>query len=132
MATRIGRPLEDIVGHDLFTFLPGRIAESRMAHIGEVLRTGKPVEFTDQRNGRSYANHIFPGFDASGKVWSVAAVAFDVTELRTAEEDLRERENLLRLGLDAARRRADGKCHRGCRSTVVDRTAGGGQGDALG
>ena len=43
MATRIGRPLEDIIGHDLFAFLPGPIAESRIAHIGEVLRTGKRV-----------------------------------------------------------------------------------------
>ena len=103
MAARLGRTVDELLGHNLFSFVPGPVAETRSARIDEVLRSAKALVFYDERQGRHYANHIFPGFDSAGRVWAIAGVAIDITEVTLAEQRLSRREELLRFGFEVVR-----------------------------
>ena len=58
--------------------------------MAEVVRTGKPVRFEDQRSGRYIENAMHPVLDEQGKVAAVAILAIDRTEHKRAEAALKQ------------------------------------------
>jgi signal transduction histidine kinase len=104
LADRLGRPIEEILERDAFSFLPDRaLARARAAQVEQVFATGQSSVFHDFNNGRHYANHLSPVSGANGEVWAVGIIAIDVTDLRRAEAAAKRQEELLRFGLEAAR-----------------------------
>jgi hypothetical protein len=65
------------------------VARSRREQSGKVVRSGKPLSFQDEREGRFFDISVYPIFDAEGKVERVAIFAVDITERRQAMEALK-------------------------------------------
>lgn len=91
-ARRLKRTEEEVVGANIYSFLPPDLAESRRARVEEVLRTGQPVCFEDERAGLKLEHHVHPVKDAAGVVRKLAIFGRDVTAARAAEAALRAAE----------------------------------------
>jgi len=88
MARSLGATAEDLVGGPAFDLLPPTLAGPRRARVEQALRTGRPLQWEDERNGRSFLNHVYPVPDATGNPARVAVFAFDLTERKRADEQL--------------------------------------------
>ncbi|MEO8049817.1 MAG: PAS domain S-box protein, partial [Acidobacteriota bacterium] len=92
------RTLEDSVGKNFFDLAyPQDLAERLQRQIQDVIRTKAPVRdhtpFTDPNGETGYYEYIFvPVLAQDGQVQAVAGSTRDITELRRAEEAIRESE----------------------------------------
>jgi PAS domain S-box-containing protein len=94
--TRINKQNEsEVLGHHFSEFVPPQIAISRQEKLDEVFKTGKPLEFEDERNNRMYSHNFFP-VNKDGKVSFVVTFSTDITKRKTAEANLKESEDRLR------------------------------------
>ncbi len=89
-ARRLGRPIEEIVGRTPYDVLPSEIAAVRMNYFEEVVRTGEPIRFADERFDRCLENAMHPILDEQGKVAAVAVLGVDQTEGKQAQEALKQ------------------------------------------
>ncbi|HLP04228.1 MAG TPA: PAS domain S-box protein [Paludibacter sp.] len=92
---RFGRKGSDMVGHYLKEFLSASLYESRFSHMEKVVKTGKPVQFIDERDRFILENTFFPVF-SNGKVVAVANFSRDITKLKRAEKAIVDSEKKLR------------------------------------
>ncbi|HEX3000891.1 MAG TPA: PAS domain S-box protein [Methanoregula sp.] len=81
---------EELIGSDAYSLLSSDLAELRLRNIGEVVRTGQPLIFTDDRTGHHYENHLSPVTDPEGVVTAVAVYSRDITEARNGHRELRD------------------------------------------
>ncbi|MBN1345227.1 MAG: response regulator [Phycisphaerae bacterium] len=91
-AERLGKPADELVGASVYALFPPALAESRRARIEEVVRSGAPVRYEDEREERCFDSHLYPVSDADGKVNAVAIFARDVTERKKADQERRSLE----------------------------------------
>ena len=96
-AQRLGKSAERLIGMGIYDYLPTDIAKYRKAKGDEVVCSGKPIRFQDERGGRYYDNNIYPVFDDEGKVSAIAVFSGDITERKRAEEALRQSEERLKI-----------------------------------
>ena len=68
MAKNLGKPAGELVGCNLYELFPPDVAQRRMTNIQEVIKTGKPLAFLDQRKDFIFETHFFPVLDKSGDV----------------------------------------------------------------
>lgn len=97
LAERIGRSVDELIGRCIYDFLPPKVAEARRAKADEVFRSGKPLRYLDERDGKFLDSQLCPLFDAEGKVDRLAVFTGDITERRRAEEVLKYRSELENL-----------------------------------
>ncbi len=91
-AKRLDHSIEDLLGKNVFDYLPQEIGESRKQKVNEALQSGRMVQFDDVKNDRIFSHHIFPIRDQSGTIDRVAIFGADITEKRRAEEAIRQSE----------------------------------------
>jgi DNA-binding CsgD family transcriptional regulator/PAS domain-containing protein len=87
---RLGRTVEEMVGSNIDDLLPADVAKHRKKECRRVIRTGQPVRFEDEREGRMMDTTVYPVFDERGKVIQFAIYSRDITDQRRAEEALQE------------------------------------------
>jgi len=87
-ADALGKNIDELVGLCAFDLFSSDISESRKAHHEEVLESGKPVRYEDEREGKWWDTNVYPIFDAQGRVVRVAIFSRDVTDQKHAEEAL--------------------------------------------
>lgn len=91
-----------VVGANLYGLFPQPVAEMQRARVEEVIRTGRPLRFEEDRFDRQFDNYIHPLHDVEGKVVLLAVFGRDVTEHKRAERQaqqlavLEERQRLAR------------------------------------
>ncbi len=85
-AERYDKSLEQMVDTNFYDLLPSDLMASRKAQITEVIRTGKPLHFEDERNGMILDHRIYPVFGARGEVTRIAIFARDVTVHKWVED----------------------------------------------
>lgn len=85
-AKRFNRPINEIIGHNLYEFLPVEIATSRKKYIDTAFRTGTPVFFEDERNNIHFETNVYPILNAEGKTERVAIFARDITVQKRAQK----------------------------------------------
>jgi len=95
-AEAVGRGVEEVVGKLVFDLFPPDVADSRRAMVERALRSARPVQIDDERDGRLYDATVYPILDAEGTVRRLAVFARDVTDERRAQETLRESEERFR------------------------------------
>lgn len=101
-AQRLGTTVLRLIGTGAAESFSPEVAASRSAHLEEVVRTGQPVHFEDERAGRWMDNYIQPVCDTGGRVIRLAIFGFDVTTRKLVEEQrarlaaLEERQHLAR------------------------------------
>jgi PAS domain S-box-containing protein len=100
MARRLHRPVEELVGTCVYDFIPPQTARARRLHVAQVIESGQPVHFEDERFGRVMDNLIYPVFDQSGQVKHMAILGTDITERKQADELLRESEDKFKYMFD--------------------------------
>ncbi len=106
MARRLGRTKEATVGTCLYDLLPPEFAVARRAKVDAVVRTGKPLRFEDEREGRVTDHSIYPMADAQGTVTRVAIFGRDITERKRSEA---ERERLQARLMEAQKMESVGR-----------------------
>lgn len=89
-AHRLGKSVDEIMGKNIYDFIPPKVAESRRVKADEVIRTGEPTQFEDIRLGRYILNSIYPVIDNNGKVDRLAIFGYDITELKQTEKKLKQ------------------------------------------
>ena len=90
VARRLGTTVDEITGQRIRSFMPPEVAANRNEHVAEVVRTGKPIRYEDQRSGRHFENTMHPVLDEQGKVAAVAILAIDRTDRKRAEQALKQ------------------------------------------
>lgn len=95
-AQRFGKPVEELIGTNVFSYLTPELAKNRKAKVDEVIRTGKPVRFDDSRNNRFFDNYLHPIFDSKGNVLRISVWVIDFTERKLAVDALRASEEKFR------------------------------------
>jgi len=93
---RLARKREDVVGILSDSVLPPDLAQERRRKISEVVRTRKPVRFTDENRGTWFDNVAYPILDYQGNVARLAIIARDITDQKRAEAALKESEEKYR------------------------------------
>ena len=88
---------EELLGRTIFDCFPEEIAVRERAHLDEVLRSGRPTRYEERRGSRIFDTHLYPVYDAGGKVVRVAIFSLDITELKKTEEELRRAQEELSL-----------------------------------
>ncbi len=84
-ASRLGESTDNLIGQNVFEYFPSDLAKARQIRFQKVVQTGRPVRFEDIRAERWYDNHMYPVFDAQGRVIRVAVYARDITERKRME-----------------------------------------------
>lgn len=84
---------ENIIGKTDFEFLPPTVAKAVRENDAIVISSGKHVyneETVPDLNGspRLYSTSKFPLYNKSGKIYAVAGISTDITEMKTIEENL--------------------------------------------
>ncbi len=78
------------------------LAEHRRERFGEVIQSGHPLRFSDERDGRWLEHSLYPIFDSRGRVSRLVIYTQDITDRRRSEEALRQSETLLKSIFQAA------------------------------
>jgi PAS domain S-box-containing protein len=85
----------NFLGKHFSEFLTPSTARLRKEKMDEVFKTGKPVVYEDERDGRFFNHNFFPVFKDT-EVSSIVSYSTDITIRKKAEETLKESEDRLR------------------------------------
>lgn len=89
VSARFGKPMDELVGANIFDLFPPALAEKRRTDLGKVLETRAELRMVDERQGLVLDNHVVPILDeATGAVSRIAVFSRDITEQRQAEEKI--------------------------------------------
>ncbi len=100
LARRFDREIDEMVGNSIFDYFAPEVARSRKALVERAADSGKPVACTDFRDGLWLESCYYPVFDGGGAVAKIAVYSRDVTEIRRAQEALRESEERYRTAIE--------------------------------
>jgi PAS domain S-box-containing protein len=89
MAARFGMRREEFIGKCLWDLLSPEVMEIRNHHILKSFNTGQAERWVDFRDGGWFESCATPVLDEQGNITKVALLAFDITERKRAEEELK-------------------------------------------
>src|SRR5262249_52934581 len=97
----LGEEGRDLIGVNLFVYF--QTTDPEFGPIAAHLRAleGEATTYQATWQGRTFQSHVEPLRDAEGSIRGVLGIAFDVTEHREAEEELRRSIALLNATIDA-------------------------------
>ena len=96
-AMALGAAQEALRGVNAFDLFPPEMAAKRKGFHKEVVASGKPVHYVDEREGRILDTHVHPITEANGEVVRVALFSRDITENKQAEDELKSAREALAL-----------------------------------
>jgi len=97
LARRLEQPSPaSIIGKNIYDYLPPEVSRLRKTYKDECLRSGKPVRYEDEREGRKFETNVFPVFNEDGLTTRLAILVRDITAQKQMEEALRKSETRFR------------------------------------
>lgn len=106
-AERLNTTVGALVETDIYKLLPPDVAENRRRNVQEIISSGKPMRFEDERFGRIFLNSVYPIQREGGEVTHLAVFGLDITEERQSKQiveenrrKLAEVNNMLQLVID--------------------------------
>jgi PAS domain S-box-containing protein len=100
-AQNIGKTPDELIGTNIFDYFPPDVAKHRKEQGDEVVRSGKPIRFQDERKDKFFDISINPTFNVAGKVDRVAVFVTDITESKKAENELRQTKEFIDNAINA-------------------------------
>ena len=94
-----GITYDEFIGRNIFDFFKNEKSKNlRHQYLIEVLKTGKPMRFTEEylENEEILDHSIYPIYDKNGKIYRLAIFGRDITQSKKAEIDLRKSEEKYR------------------------------------
>jgi PAS domain S-box-containing protein len=91
-AQRLGKSADELIGVSVDDYFPPDVAKFRKTIRDKIVRSGKPVRFQDEREGRVLDNSVYPVFDIDNKIIGIAVYGMDITERKRVEEALHKSE----------------------------------------
>ncbi|MDO8870251.1 MAG: PAS domain S-box protein [Methanobacteriaceae archaeon] len=88
-ALRLGFDKIQLIGSHFKEFINPKLAKSRWKHFENVIKTKKPVEFEDERDGIIFEHRIIPILE-NGEVKKLASFSRDITDKKIAEQTIIE------------------------------------------
>ena len=101
-AKGLGKAHGEIVGRNIYTFLPESVVVFRREQALKVISEKQPVSFSEEAQGIILDWNIYPVFSEDGHVARLAVFGQDITERKKTEKALREREAQFRRIVNAA------------------------------
>jgi PAS domain S-box-containing protein len=89
MAERFGKSPEKFKSLNIYALMPPKAAALRKSKAREMLRTKKPLNYTEERTGLFFDCNLFPILNDEGRVNRFVVFVQDVTERLKCEEALR-------------------------------------------
>ncbi len=87
-AMRRGKTPEELTGQNILDFIPGYVRNGRRQRYEEVVQTGQPMRFEEEREGRTYAIRLHPVRNEAGEIVQIASFSRDITERKLSERAL--------------------------------------------
>jgi len=75
-------------GKNILDLIPEYVRNGRRVRYEEVVRTGAPMRFEEEREGRTYAIRLYPIYGDDGTVCQIASFSRDITERKLSERAL--------------------------------------------
>ncbi len=85
VARRFNLTVSDVMGKKWTDFLSPDLAQSRQRVFEEVVNTGKPVDYEDEREGIIFHHHFYPARNTAGKIIGVVSFSRDISENKKIE-----------------------------------------------
>ena len=105
-AHRFGLEITDLIGKNIYDYLPGEISRLRKHQVELLIQTGQPCLFEDNRSGTWFEISLYPVLDHTGKIIQVAVYSRDVTDRKLAERQMQAtQQELKHLLIEAERSR---------------------------
>ncbi|MFC1893426.1 PAS domain S-box protein [Chloroflexota bacterium] len=101
-AGRFGKSLEQMVDESLYDLLPDTAVASMKAHIAEAVKSGKPVHYEDEREGKITDQNIYPVPTGRGDISRIAIFFRDITVRKWVEDVTEQLARRNQLILEAA------------------------------
>jgi PAS domain S-box-containing protein len=98
----LGRPLAEILGKSMDELFPSELSRAMIEDDKKILREGKPREFIEELNGRTYSTLKFP-IIIDGNPKYLAGYTTDITERRQAQELQQATSRRLQLALHSVK-----------------------------
>lgn len=99
-ANRFGIKKADMMGKHIKNFIQPEVFKSRWKYLEKALKTKKPIEFEDEREGKFFIHAIYPIYE-EGKVKKLAIFSKDITQKKKMEKSSKETRNKLEATLKA-------------------------------
>ncbi|HOV91015.1 MAG TPA: PAS domain S-box protein [Syntrophorhabdaceae bacterium] len=88
-AKRMRKKVNEIINTCVYQLFPPDVANRRKSHIEQVIKTKTTTSFEDEREGRHYIAYMTPISDQKGNIGKVLIIAYDITEKKKLEEELK-------------------------------------------
>ncbi len=96
-ARRLGLTVEELVGQKWQKLIPAELVMMRTEKVNEILRTGIPLYFEDERDGIFFGHSAYPVFDENSAITRLAVFSRDITERRMSLTALKKSQDQLQL-----------------------------------
>jgi diguanylate cyclase (GGDEF)-like protein/PAS domain S-box-containing protein len=80
---------DQFIGKSVYNLFPGSLANTRRERNDEVLRSGRPARYEDQRGRHWFDNSTYPVHGPDGSVTGLAIFTRDITTQKQAEATIR-------------------------------------------
>lgn len=95
VAERLNTTVDELLDKNIYLLVDADTASTREKFTKQAIRTKKPVQFIDERFGRTIDNRIHPVFDTNGNVESLAIIGIDITDRKKAELEVSHQREMM-------------------------------------
>jgi PAS domain S-box-containing protein len=97
-AKSLGASVGDMVGRNIFEFMPPEVGDRRRGKLLAMLESKEPNVDEDGRDGSWFETHAQPILDARGEVQRIALFSRDITKRKRADEQLQRSQKMQAVG----------------------------------